>query len=211
MKHSPNVLLSYPCFSEEHPQPVCEVSFIKSFFDWDSEDSFSETIHLLLVSFPLKFLVLLDLVLVNYLKGWVLVRRCLSIDGRCVVTIDVGLTLSIDGWLNRIIMFTIFNDTVSIDVRAVVSIVVERLGSIDYEGLVSVDGWLCVSIDDDVVASSDVERHFRNLAWPWVLSLLNPKYRVSDVSTSIDGTCVHQSILIFICRGIFWCRSIALM
>ena len=32
--------------------------------------------------------------------------------------------------------------------------------------------------------------HFRNLAWPWVLSLLNPKCRVSGVSTSIDGTCV---------------------
>ena len=54
MKHSPNVLLGYLCFSEEHPQPVCEVRFIKSFFDWDSEDSFSETIHLLIVSFPLK-------------------------------------------------------------------------------------------------------------------------------------------------------------
>ncbi|KAG5388675.1 hypothetical protein IGI04_030216 [Brassica rapa subsp. trilocularis] len=105
MKHSPNVLLSYLCFSEEHPQPVCEVSFIKRFFDWDSEDSFSETIHLLIVSFPLK-------ILVNYLKGWVLVRvgllmGCLSIDGRCVVTIDVGLTLSIDGWLNRSIDFII--------------------------------------------------------------------------------------------------------
>ncbi|KAG5374031.1 hypothetical protein IGI04_042651 [Brassica rapa subsp. trilocularis] len=36
--------------------------------------------------------------------------------------------------------------------------------------------------------------HFRNLAWPWVLSLLNPKCRVSDVSISIDGTCVHRSI-----------------
>ncbi|WZZ60325.1 hypothetical protein YC2023_060432 [Brassica napus] len=56
MKHSPNVLLIYLCFSEEHPQPVCEVSFIKSFFDWDSEDSFSETIYLLIVSFPLKVL-----------------------------------------------------------------------------------------------------------------------------------------------------------
>uniref|UniRef100_A0A0D3CFK8 Uncharacterized protein n=1 Tax=Brassica oleracea var. oleracea TaxID=109376 RepID=A0A0D3CFK8_BRAOL len=54
MKHSPNVLLSYLCFSEEHPQPVCEVGYIKRFFDWDSEDSFSETIHLLIVSFPLK-------------------------------------------------------------------------------------------------------------------------------------------------------------
>ncbi|KAG5384629.1 hypothetical protein IGI04_036099 [Brassica rapa subsp. trilocularis] len=53
--------------------------------------------------------------------------------------------------------------------------------------------------------------HFRNLAWPWVLSLLNPKCRVSDVSTSIDGTCVHRSILIFICRGISWYRSSALM
>ncbi|KAG5415442.1 hypothetical protein IGI04_003009, partial [Brassica rapa subsp. trilocularis] len=54
MKHTPNVLLGYLCFSEEHPQPVCEVSFINRFFDWDSEDSFSETIHLLIVSFPLK-------------------------------------------------------------------------------------------------------------------------------------------------------------
>ncbi|KAG5378206.1 hypothetical protein IGI04_026048 [Brassica rapa subsp. trilocularis] len=53
--------------------------------------------------------------------------------------------------------------------------------------------------------------HFRNLAWPWVLSLLDPKCRVSNVSTSIYGTCVHRSILIFICRGIPWCRSIALM
>ena len=56
MKHSPNVLLSYLCFSEEHSQPVCEVSFIKRFSDWDSEDSFSETIHLLIFSFPLKVL-----------------------------------------------------------------------------------------------------------------------------------------------------------
>ena len=55
-------------------------------------------------------------------------------------------------------MFTIFYDTVSIDVRGVVSIIVERLGPIDDDGLVSVDGWLCVSIDDEVVASSDVER-----------------------------------------------------
>ncbi|KAG5393281.1 hypothetical protein IGI04_023244, partial [Brassica rapa subsp. trilocularis] len=54
MKHCPNVLLSYLCFSEEHPQPVCEVSCIKRLFDWDSEDSFSETIHLLVVSFPLR-------------------------------------------------------------------------------------------------------------------------------------------------------------
>ena len=56
------------------------------------------------------------------------------------------------------IMFTSFDDTLSIDVRGVVSIVVERLGSIDDDGLVSVDGWLGVSIDDEVVASSDVER-----------------------------------------------------
>ena len=55
-------------------------------------------------------------------------------------------------------MFTIFDDTVLIDVHGVVSIVVERLGSIDDDGLVSVDGWLCVSIEDEVVASSDVER-----------------------------------------------------
>ncbi|KAG5374504.1 hypothetical protein IGI04_042184 [Brassica rapa subsp. trilocularis] len=53
--------------------------------------------------------------------------------------------------------------------------------------------------------------HFRNLAWPWVLSPLDPKCRVSNVSTSIDGTCVHRSILIFICRGISWCRSTALV
>ncbi|KAG5410738.1 hypothetical protein IGI04_007057 [Brassica rapa subsp. trilocularis] len=37
------------------------------------------------------------------------------------------------------------------------------------------------------------------------------KCRVSDVSTSIDGTCVHRLILIFICQGISWYRSIALM
>ena len=54
-------------------------------------------------------------------------------------------------------MFTIFDDTVSIDIRSVVSIVVERLGSIDDDGLVSIDCWLCVSIDDKVVASSDVD------------------------------------------------------
>lgn len=53
-------------------------------------------------------------------------------------------------------MFTIFDDTLSIDVHGVVSIVVGRLGLIDDDGLVSVDGWLCVSIDDEVVASSDV-------------------------------------------------------
>ncbi|KAG5415248.1 hypothetical protein IGI04_002815, partial [Brassica rapa subsp. trilocularis] len=39
---------------------------------------------------------------------------------------------------------------------------------------------------------------------------LDPKCRVSDVSTSVDGTCVHRSILIFICRGISWYRSSAL-
>ena len=55
-------------------------------------------------------------------------------------------------------MFTILDDTLSIDVHVVVSIVVGRLGSIDDDGLVMVDGWLCVSIDDEVVASSDVER-----------------------------------------------------
>ncbi|KAG5384423.1 hypothetical protein IGI04_035893 [Brassica rapa subsp. trilocularis] len=52
--------------------------------------------------------------------------------------------------------------------------------------------------------------HFRNLAWTWDSSMLDPKYRVSNVSTSINGTCVHRSILIFICRGISWCRSTTL-
>ncbi|KAG5400082.1 hypothetical protein IGI04_014689 [Brassica rapa subsp. trilocularis] len=52
--------------------------------------------------------------------------------------------------------------------------------------------------------------HFRNLAWTWASSPLDPKCRMSNVSTSIDGTCVHRSILIFICRGISWCRSTAL-
>ncbi|KAG5384894.1 hypothetical protein IGI04_036364 [Brassica rapa subsp. trilocularis] len=54
------------------------------------------------------------------------------------------------------------------------------------------------------------QRHFRNLAWTWASSPLDPKCRMSNVSTSIDGTCVHRSILIFICRGISWCRSTAL-
>ncbi|KAG5400038.1 hypothetical protein IGI04_014645 [Brassica rapa subsp. trilocularis] len=58
--------------------------------------------------------------------------------------------------------------------------------------------------------STSIDGHFRNLAWTWASSLLDPKCRMSNVSTSIDGTCVHRSILIFICRGISWCRSIAL-
>ncbi|KAG5384700.1 hypothetical protein IGI04_036170 [Brassica rapa subsp. trilocularis] len=56
MKHSPNVLLSLLSLSEDHPQPVCEINFIKRFLPWDSEDSLSETIHPLLISFPLKVL-----------------------------------------------------------------------------------------------------------------------------------------------------------
>ncbi|KAG5384377.1 hypothetical protein IGI04_035847 [Brassica rapa subsp. trilocularis] len=136
MKHSPNVLFSYLCFSEEHPQPVCE----------DSEDSFSETIQLLIVSFPLK-------VLLNYLKGWVLVRvgllmRCESIDGGCVVTIDVGLTLSIDVHRHRS----------------------TPLGSAETHG--------AFDFEISFLKVKNSSGHFGNLAWPWFLSLLNPKCRV---------------------------------
>ncbi|KAF3605087.1 hypothetical protein DY000_02047996 [Brassica cretica] len=78
-----------------------------------------------------------------------------SIDTRKGTSIDIRAAAKIQEQENipsptrfpflscvRIIMFTFFDDTVSIDVRGVVSIVVERLGSIDDDGLVSVDGWL---------------------------------------------------------------------
>ena len=45
-------------------------------------------------------------------------------------------------------------------------------------------------------------RHFFFLFWTWASRSLVLKCRMSNVSTSIDGTCVHRSILIFICRGI---------
>ncbi|KAG5412921.1 hypothetical protein IGI04_000488 [Brassica rapa subsp. trilocularis] len=49
--------------------------------------------------------------------------------------------------------------------------------------------------------------HFRNLAWPWVLSQMNPKCRVSKVSTSIDGTCVHRSTTLMRIDRLFFLSS----
>ncbi|KAF2597704.1 hypothetical protein F2Q68_00010250 [Brassica cretica] len=69
MKHFPNVLLSLLSHSEDNPQPVCVINFIKRFLHWDSEDSLMKPFISFSLASLLRFLGIFSFLFLNLLPS----------------------------------------------------------------------------------------------------------------------------------------------